>query len=201
VRRRIVLSTAIAGTLLPSATQGMEAPPLIAQLQAGGHVIYLRHAITDRRQVDTGRLDDRAGQRNLSAAGRTQAQALGRAISTLGIPIGAVLTSPVFRAADTATLAFGSARVRIEPFLTADDYTPDAALLAANILRTRARLAEAPAVGNDILVGHIVPLGMILGRPLTQAEFPEGALAVFRPGAAALLLGILPAEALIAAAG
>jgi phosphohistidine phosphatase SixA len=110
-----------------------------------------------------------------------------------------VLASPVFRAADTAELAFGADGYRIEPFLTADDYTHDAALLTANIARTRERLGQRPARGNDVLVGHIVPLGMILGRSLSQAEFPEGALAVFRPGVAALI-GIVTAEALIAAA-
>jgi hypothetical protein len=200
-------------------------PDLVAGLRQGGLTVYMRHSLTDRSQHDTGRLGDRAGQRNLSAAGRVQATRLGAAIRALAIPIGAVLASPVFRAADTAALAFGADGYRIEPFLTADDYTHDAALLAANIARTRERLGQPPARGNDILandflandflandflandflVGHIVPLGMILGRSLSQAEFPEGALALFRPSpslsqASPTLLGILPAEALIAAA-
>lgn len=198
--RRGLAAASLALAALPRTGHGSEA--LVAALRAGGHTVYMRHAVTDRSQVDTGRLGDRSGQRNLSPAGRAQAEALGRAIGRLGIPVGAVLASPVFRAADTAEIAFGAARARIEPFLTADDYTPDAALLAANIARTRARLADVPAAGNDILVGHIVPLGMILGRALAQAEFPEGALAVFRPGGgAATLLGIVTAEFLIAAAG
>jgi phosphohistidine phosphatase SixA len=174
---------------------------LVETLRRGGLVVYMRHAITDRSQADTGRLGDRAGQRKLSAAGRAQAEALGRAFGRLAIPLGAVLASPVFRAADMAALAFGAARVTIEPFLTADDYTHDPTLLAANIARTRARLAEPPASGNDILVGHIVPLGMVLGRSLSQAEFPEGALAVFCPRPAPALLGIVTAEVVIAAAG
>jgi phosphohistidine phosphatase SixA len=198
IRRRIILGAAIAAPFAAPIT-AEAAAPLIAALREGGLTVYMRHAITDRAQIDTGRLGDRAGQRNLSAAGRAQATRLGQAIRALGIPIGTVLASPVFRAADTAELAFGADGYRIEPFLTADDYTPDAALLAANIARTRARLAEQPARGNDILVGHIVPLGMIIGRSLSQAEFPEGALALFRPGVAQPL-GILPAEALIAAA-
>ncbi|WP_291298601.1 histidine phosphatase family protein [Elioraea sp.] len=199
MRRRIVLGAALAAPFAAHA-----APQLIAALREGGLTVYMRHAITDRSQFDTGRLGDRAGQRNLSAAGRAQATRLGQAIRALSIPVGAVLASPVFRAADTAELAFGADGYRVEPFLTADDYTPDAALLSANIARTRARLAEAPRSGsdilaNDILVGHIVPLGMIIGRSLSQAEFPEGALALFRPGAPTLI-GIVPAEALIAAA-
>lgn len=169
-------------------------PALVAALREGGHNIYLRHAITDRSQVDTGRLHDRAGQRNLSAAGEAQARALGVAWRRLGLPLGTVLTSPVFRALETAQLAFGADGVQVAPFLTADDYTHDHGLLMRNIAQTRARLGQPPARGNDVLVGHIVPLGMVMGRSLGQAEFPEGCLAVFRPGAG--FLGFLPAEAL-----
>lgn len=170
-------------------------PALIGALRAGGLNIYLRHAVTDRSQLDTGRLHDRAGQRNLSAAGMSQARALGAAWRDLGLPLGAVLTSPVFRALETAQLAFGAAAVQVAPFLTADDYTPDAGLLARNIAQVRARLEQPPASGNDILVGHIVPLGMVMGRSLGQREFPEGCLAIFRPGAG--FQGFLRAEALI----
>lgn len=197
IRRRIVLGAAVT-VLLAAPFPATASPALIGALRGGGLTVYMRHAITDRSQIDTGRLGDRAGQRNLSAAGRAQATRLGAAIRALAIPVGAVLASPVFRASDTAELAFGADQVRIEPFLTADDYTHDATLLAANIARTRVRLAEAPSRGNDILVGHIVPLGMVLGRSLSQAEFPEGALALFRPGTPAPI-GILPAEAVIGA--
>ena len=62
----------------------------------------------------------------------------GRALAALGVPLGQVLASPVFRARDTAELAFG-ARAVVEPLLTADDYTPDAAQLARQIAWLRAR--------------------------------------------------------------
>ncbi len=186
---------ALAALLLACPAVVRANPALVAALRGGGHSIYLRHAITDRSQVDTGRLDDRAGQRNLSAAGEAQARALGAAWRRLGLPLGMVLTSPVFRALETARLAFGADAVQIAPYLTADDYTPDPGLLMRNIAQTRARLAQPPGSGNDLLVGHIVPLGMVMGRSLGQAEFPEGCLAVFRPGAG--FRGFLPAEALI----
>ena len=51
-----------------------------------------------------------------------------------------------------------------------------------------------------MMVGHIVPLGMVLGRSLAQAEFPEGSIGVFRPlGARWEHLGFVRAEQLIAA--
>lgn len=183
---------------LAATAQGAEAAALVAALGAGGHVAVMRHSITDRSQRDTGDLSNRAGQRNLSEAGRAQAMRIGRAVAALNIPIGEVLTSPVFRARDTAELAFGT-RAAVEMELTADDYTPDAALLARRIawLRVRALRPSSPGV-TDILVGHIVPLGMALGRPLAQAEFPEGGFAVFAPAG---LRGIIAAETLFAAAG
>jgi phosphohistidine phosphatase SixA len=194
-RRRGLAGLALAGLGIGRAAAD---PALLGALRGGGVVVVLRHAITDRGQQDRGDLSDRAAQRNLSAAGRAQARDIGRAMAGLGVKLGQVLTSPVFRARDTAELAFG-ARAVVEPMLTADDYLHDPAALARSIawLRARCRVPSAPDA-TDVLVGHIVPLGMAIGRGLSQAEYPEGALAVFAPGG---LLGILPAGVLVEAAG
>jgi phosphohistidine phosphatase SixA len=199
-RRLILAAPALLLAARPASAataQGAEAAALIAALRAGGVVAVMRHGITDRAQVDTGDLGNRAGQRNLSAEGRAQSLRTGRAVAALGIPLGQVLTSPVFRARDTAELAFGALAV-IEPNLTADDYTPDAVLLRERIAWLGARSVRPSAPGaTDVLVGHIVPLGMMLGRGLAQAEFPEGSFAVFAPNRG--LRGILAAETLWAA--
>ncbi|MBP0446788.1 histidine phosphatase family protein [Roseomonas sp. SSH11] len=197
MRRRsllLLLAAAPAKAQVPALLPAEQALPL---LREGGLNIYMRHATTDRSQVDTGRLGDRGGQRNLSPAGEAMARDLGAAMRRLGVPPAEVLTSEVFRAQDTARLAFGTAR--IHPALIADDYTRrDARQDAAEI---SALLGERIRGGNRLMVGHIVPLGMILGRSLAQAEFPEGSLALFRPGDAGWrFLGIVPAEVLIAAA-
>lgn len=201
MRRRLLLAGPFLAAWLaaPRPSRALEVPRALGALGGGGLNLYIRHGITDRSQRDTGDLVRRAGQRNLSDSGRAQARAFGEAWRALRLPLGEVRTSPVFRARDSAELAFGHAIV--EPDLTADDYTHDPGLLAERIERTRRRLARPPSQGNDLHFGHIVPLGMILGRPLGQAEFPEGALALFQPdGAAARLLGILPAERLMEAA-
>jgi len=82
---------------------------LIKNLGKGGYVLYMRHAASDRSQTDTDTADlsNCKTQRNLSAAGREQASAIGKAIKTLNIPIGTVTTSPYCRCVDTAQLAFG----------------------------------------------------------------------------------------------
>jgi phosphohistidine phosphatase SixA len=199
MRRRALLAALLARPALGMTAGGAAAAALVAALRAGGVVAVMRHGITDRSQADRGDLARREAQRNLDAAGRAQSVRTGRAFAALGIPLGQVLTSPVFRALDTADLAFGPRRV-VEPALTADDYTPDPALLHARIawLGERVRRASAPDA-TDVLVGHIVPLGMMLGRGLAQEEFPEGGFAVFAPGGA--LGGMLAAETLWAAAG
>jgi len=125
---------------------------------------------------------------------------LGQAMRALNIPVAEVLTSEVFRAKDTAELAFGMGLARVQPELIADDYTSGS---ATDDARAASRLLERPVpVGNRVLVGHIVPLGMILGRGLAQQEFPEGSAGVFRPrGSNWEFLGFFRAEQLIRAAG
>jgi phosphohistidine phosphatase SixA len=196
MQRRALLASLLA---TPALAQGFAFIPTeraLALLRAGGLNLYIRHAITDRSQFDTGRRGDRAGQRNLSAAGEVQARALGEAFRRHAIPVAEVLTSEVFRALETAQLAFGQARVEFD--LIADDYAPNDPFVNARAVSRR--LAEPVAGGNRVMVGHIVPMGMVLGRGLAQAEFPEGCLALFRPGGSAWEhLGFVAAEQLIRA--
>lgn len=186
---------------LPARAEGhMEAREAIRLMQAGGLNLYMRHAITDRSQIDTGRRGDRTGQRNIDARGEAQARALGEAFRRLAIPVGAVSASEVFRARETAELAFGSSRVGIVEALIADDYTPRDPMQDA--IAARRLLAKPPKAGNDVFVGHIIPFGMIVGRSFSQAAFPEGSVGLVRPhGGRIELLGIVSAEALIRAAG
>lgn len=202
--RRHFLSSAlilVCGLPLPARAEGyLDTAQAIALMRAGGLNLYIRHAITDRSQIDTGRRGDRRGQRNIDDRGRAQAVALGEAMRRLGIPVDEVATSEVFRALDTAELAFGAGRARIIDALIADDYTPRNPMEDA--LAVRRLLAARPATGNAVFVGHIVPFGMITGRSFSQLAFPEGGIGIVRPQGSALhLLGVVPAEALIRAAG
>lgn len=196
-RRHFLLATALVAG--PARAEGhLETTEALRLLRAGGLNLYIRHAITDRSQIDTGRRGDRAGQRNIDQRGEAQARALGEALRRLSVPIGEVMTSEVFRAAETATLAFGEAR--IVDVLIADDYTPRDAF--ADALAVRALLARPPARANAVFVGHIVPFGMIVGRSFSQAAFPEGSVGITRPRAGQMeFVGVVSAEALIRAAG
>jgi phosphohistidine phosphatase SixA len=174
-------------------------PGWVGALRGGGFVLYMRHAITARSQVDTGRLGDRAGQRNLSAYGIMQARALSEAMARLAIPLRPIRSSPVFRASDTAQIMARGAPVDVTMELVADDYTADVAGAIASA--RRAMGTPPPAGSNALLVGHIHVFGpAIFGRMLAQAEFPEGAFGMIAPEAGGpRLVQVITPEAVIAA--
>lgn len=166
---------------------------LTARLRAGGLVLFFRHADTRGEPCDRSfRLGDRPGQRNLSPAGRAQAARLGTALAAAGIPVALpVLAGPVFRARDTAELAFGTEQVSVTDSLLADDYAGDR---LAWVLAEHRRLfvAPVPPGANRVLVGHRTPAILLLGDAVAGTAFPEGAALVLQPGAGdPVLLGIL----------
>jgi phosphohistidine phosphatase SixA len=103
----VALFAAFAATAASSAD-----PSLGAELRRGGLVLVVRHAATDFSKPDQDPvvLDDCSTQRNLSARGQVQAQAIGHHARRLGLRIGPVLASPYCRTLETARLAFGRAR-------------------------------------------------------------------------------------------
>ena len=173
---------------------------VIAALREGGHVVLLRHALTNYSKRDSGVLGDRARQRTLSAEGQAQARGLGRAFRALDIPVDLVLASPVFRASDTAALAFGVQGARVTEVLTADDYADDRYLRWVETVQSW--LGTPVEGGNLVLVGHRTPFERYTGLAFPDRVLPEGGVAVVRPGGSGgfTLVGNLTAEELAAAA-
>ena len=150
---------------------------LLTALRAGGFVLYFRHADTDHSQQDarTGNMEDCASQRNLSVRGREHARAIGDTIRALGIPIGAVLASPLCRTRETATLAFGSAEssLAVREAGSAPPGSPDRFVELRALLST-----PSPPGKNTVIVGHAYPLYSLIGGQYLE----EGEAAVIRPG-------------------
>jgi phosphohistidine phosphatase SixA len=197
-RRSVLLGALIAA--LPVGARAQATPAqLITAMREGGKVVFLRHAMTVAEQVDTGRLGDRAGQRNLSPAGIEQARALGLAFRALDIRFGRILVSPVFRARDTAELAFGAGTFTESMEVVADEYA--GGQVNFMVESTRRLLRTRPANGaNLLIVGHRTPLEMVTRLRFPDTILPEGAMAVFVPtGSDARLVGTITAEQLIAA--
>jgi phosphohistidine phosphatase SixA len=192
----LLLAFAVPGHAMQLRATTADAPAgraLVAKLRQGGLVLYFRHAETLDMPCDSSyRIGHREGQRNLSQSGRTQSHAIGVALSTLEIPIGEpVLAGPVYRARDTAELAFGSERVQVTDSLLADDYA--GRRLQWVLDEHRRLMTEAvPAGKNRVLVGHRTPAIMVLGAAVGGRAFPEGAALVLRPKAPLPeILGIL----------
>ena len=82
-------------------------------LRKGGHVVLIRHTITEPGVGDPEgmRLNDCTTQRNLSEEGRQHARRIGAAFREFKVPIDRVLSSPWCRCVETAGLAFGGADI------------------------------------------------------------------------------------------
>ena len=158
---------------------------LVERLRKGGFVMFFRHADTRGMPCDRSfRVGDRDRQRNISPEGREQSERIGAALRELGIPFALpVQAGPVYRARDTAELAFGRGNVQVTDALLADDY---AGSRLNWVLEQHRRLFSdhVPMGTNRVLVGHRTPAIMVLGPPVGGNAFPEGAALVIEPNAA-----------------
>ena len=157
---------------------------LIARLQHGGYVVYLRHAERYKGPPDLLHPDsppaafaDCTHQRNLTPYGRGEAALLGEDLRRSGVKVGLVIAHPECRARDTAMLAFGHARL-------------DAGMFDPAFVRRQ--LGEAPTPGtNTVLVGGENVLRQIVGFQIDTAE-----MAIFQPDGhgGAVLVGCLKVD-------
>jgi broad specificity phosphatase PhoE len=181
VRSRARIVAAVLGTcaaiLTASAAADAARPELVEQLQRGGFVLVLRHAVTDQSKQDEQPVDfaDCSTQRNLSAKGRAQARAIARAARRLELPIGTVLTSRFCRTQETARHAFG--RGKIEPALLNTISAAHDTAWSNQIRAARRLIGTRPAAGTlTVLVTHGVVVSDATGLALE-----EGETLVFRP--------------------
>jgi len=131
---------------------------LLSALQEGGHVIYFRHAQTEKDYADQAdpsmSLDDCETQRKLNEVGIGQAEAIGAAFTEKAIPVGDVIASEYCRAWQTADLAFGTHEKNADlNFLPFEDYTDEQVEeMKSNVMPL---LTAVPADGtNTVIVGH-----------------------------------------------
>jgi phosphohistidine phosphatase SixA len=110
------MKSLLLAALFPVAVAAQEHPDtahrLVDSLKAGGYVIVFRHAHTDRSgggEQKGWTMADRSTQRNLSDRGAEESKAIGQAFKALGVPVGEILSSPMFRTKETAIHAFGRA--------------------------------------------------------------------------------------------
>jgi len=160
-------------TLLPAACLA-QAPAtaddaMWQRLRAGGVIVLMRHAATTPGVGDPPgfELGKCATQRNLSAAGRDDARAIGAAFRHHNIVPGAVWASRWCRCLETARLAFDE--VKPEPTLDSM-FQVDEASGAARVQDLYNRLEQRRGVGPLVLVTHDVNIRALTGEYLEQGE-------------------------------
>ena len=176
----------------------MDTPALEDALRAGGYVIFLRHAeAIDGSDLDLANMDNCATQRNLSARGREDAKAVGRAFRNRAIPVGRILASPFCRTRHTAYFAFGADRVVNEYGLkSVCETTPAETAERTQVLRRLLATAPAPET-NTLLVSHNCNIRTVSDETWHAcARTPGmGDAVVFRPeGSSYALVGCLPLD-------
>jgi len=152
---------------------------LIASLQKGGYVLYLRHPQTDPNQADTDplNLDNVRAQRQLTPAGEAQARRLGEVVRALKLPLGRVIASKYQRARETARLAGFTAEISLD-VSEPQNVPPVEGRRRAAVLRSL--LSTPPAPGTNVLiVSHRPNLQDAAGKDF--GDLGEGELVVFEP--------------------
>jgi len=163
ITTRIILFTffALTGTNALADNKSLLAlEAIIEALRKGGYSLYFRHEATDWSQSDkiykaedwlscNGNLI-----RQLSSSGRMRATATGRAIQSLGIPVGKVLASPYCRTVETARLMnLGPVETSLDVInLRIAEYFGGR---KAIVETAKALLASSPETGtNTLIVSH-----------------------------------------------
>ena len=158
---RAVLAASALGAV-PAARAAVIPPALLGPLRAGGCVIALRHAQTDPGIGDPPdfRLDACGTQRNLSPAGRVQAERFGGMLRAAGVTLGPVRSSRWCRCLDTARLAVG----RVEPWPALDSFFQSRETEVVQTAAVREWALAFSGPGSALLVTHQVNLSALTGE-------------------------------------
>lgn len=157
--------------------QGIAREDIADALREGGYVIVMRHASAPRDLPDetTANPDNVNLERQLDAAGRAAAAAMGEAIRSRGILIAEVLSSPTYRTIETAR-RMGFSDIRPVDELSNEGMRASGEEYAAWL---RANVAEPPDAGNRLLVTH--GPNVATAFPEHAAGMGEGEALIFRP--------------------
>ncbi|HYC02594.1 MAG TPA: histidine phosphatase family protein [Azospirillaceae bacterium] len=157
------IAVALVAALLALARPASADEALWDRLREGGRIVLLRHMATTSGVGDPPgfRLEDCATQRNLSPAGRLQAEALGRAFRERGVAVTRVLSSEWCRCLDTANLLGLGTVERFEPLNSIFQASPEGPRRTAAL---RAFIRDWRGPGNALLVTHQVNITALTGE-------------------------------------
>jgi len=176
VLRTFFLVLLLAGVGQAQQLQGQE---LVKALRQGGYVIVMRHAASPREVPDKSAAnpDNTKPERQLDQEGRASATEMGKALRDLKIPIGAVLTSPTYRALETIRYAqFGNPQAFPE---LGDNGQSMSGGTEAQATWLKQKVTEFPKGTNTLIVTHMP--NMSRAFPQSTANLADGEALVFGP--------------------
>ena len=152
------ISSGVVGLLLAASAvhaQTLSGAALVQALRQGGYVIVMRHASSPRETPakEAANSDNVHSERQLDELGRATAIAMGKALRQLKIPIGDVLSSPTYRALETARLA-QLHNAQAYPQLGDNGQS----MQAANDAQTawlKQRVTQFPSGANTVIITHL----------------------------------------------
>jgi phosphohistidine phosphatase SixA len=115
--QQLLLSILVLAIGTTARAQNLEGTALVLALEHGGYVLVMRHASSPSvpPAKESADAENTRNERQLDENGRTTATAMGKALHDLKIPVGAVLSSPTYRALETVKYAkLGTARTYAE---------------------------------------------------------------------------------------
>ncbi|RUR30178.1 histidine phosphatase family protein [Vreelandella andesensis] len=152
--------------MLPTSAQADEST--WQALQEGGLVILMRHALAPGIGDPAGfELSLCGTQRNLSAQGRAQAEAIGRLFRERNVPVADVYSSRWCRALDTAELMDLG---HVEPAPWLDSFFRQRSERDAQTRTARELIAAWQGPGNLLLVSHQVNITALTGGGVSSGE-------------------------------
>jgi Histidine phosphatase superfamily (branch 1) len=177
------LTTILVGMLVTGTVQAdpLSGVTLVTALRQGGYVLLMRHASSPPTPPAAGSAehDNTKLERQLDETGRNSAQAMGRAIETLRIPIGEVWSSPTYRALETVRLAsLPNPTTAVE---LGDSGQSMQAISKGQTVWLQAKVAERPRAGtNTIIVTQFPNIAEAFGQ--SASGLAEGEALIVRPG-------------------
>lgn len=171
---KLTLGLAAALLALGSVASAADVPPmdaaaLVQALRKGGCYIVMRHASSPREVPSAAEAvsGNSPLERQLDAKGRETARAMGEALRRLRIPVTAVVSSPTWRARETAMEAKFPMPSLVAELGDGGQSMAAAGTNQANWLKQR--VAQPVAGGNTVVITHF---------PNLRAAFPEAAVDV-----------------------
>jgi phosphohistidine phosphatase SixA len=165
----------------PTTAQTLSGKALMEALQKGGYVLVLRHANSPAQPPDRANADPENArlERQLDMAGIESARAMGAALIKLHIPLSVGISSPSFRARQTAKYAKINYVSAAELDEGPTGMAASAEKMRADFLRAKAN-EKPPAFDNKVLISHAPNIMSAFGK---EAEgIASGEMMVFKPG-------------------